>query len=218
MWVKQADIDDGHVVGVSIVDARRVRGLEQEVRELRRADEILKRAASFFGAKLDRQHRKYSRSSTRTRTTSLRVARSESSHLHSVAGGSECVLRRGSSRSVGVNDQRRCPHPGTGEALEGQLPGLRGSQALEGNPPQRAQHWPRPNRSVDARCRHRGRNALEAGQDDRARSDCHATCGPGEARVRRDSPEPALGDRSDVRADLGWRGCMSASSSMCSVA
>ena len=89
MWVKQADIDDGHVVGVSIVDARRVRGLEQEVRELRRADEILKRAASFFGAKLDRQHRKYSRSSTRTRTTSLRVARSESSHLHSVAGGSE---------------------------------------------------------------------------------------------------------------------------------
>jgi transposase-like protein len=57
-WVKQSDIDDGYVVGVTTVDARRVRELEQEVRELRRANEILKRAASFFGAELDRQHRK----------------------------------------------------------------------------------------------------------------------------------------------------------------
>ncbi len=58
MWVKQADIDDGHVAGVSTAEAQRVRELEQEVRELRRANEILKRAASFFGAELDRQHRK----------------------------------------------------------------------------------------------------------------------------------------------------------------
>lgn len=57
-WVKQADIDDGTVAGVTTVEARRVRELEQEVRELRRANEILKRAASFFGAELDRQHRK----------------------------------------------------------------------------------------------------------------------------------------------------------------
>ena len=58
MWVKQADIDDGHVDGLSTSEARRVRELEQENRELRRANEILKRAASFFGAELDRQHRK----------------------------------------------------------------------------------------------------------------------------------------------------------------
>jgi transposase-like protein len=58
MWVKQADIDDGHVAGVSTAEASRLRELEQEVRELRRANEILKRAASFFGAELDRQHRK----------------------------------------------------------------------------------------------------------------------------------------------------------------
>ena len=56
-WVKQADIDDGHVAGVSTLEARRVRELEQEVRELRRANEILKRAASFFGAELDRHRR-----------------------------------------------------------------------------------------------------------------------------------------------------------------
>ncbi|MBG6219008.1 transposase-like protein [Arthrobacter sp. CAN_A6] len=43
---------------MSTSEARRVRELEQENRELRRANEILKRAASFFGAELDRQHRK----------------------------------------------------------------------------------------------------------------------------------------------------------------
>jgi len=58
LWVHQADIDDGHEAGVSTGEAARVRELEQEVRELRRANEILKRAASFFGAELDRQHRR----------------------------------------------------------------------------------------------------------------------------------------------------------------
>ena len=57
-WVRQADVDDGHAPGVSTSEAARVRELEQEVRELRRANEILKRAASFFGAELDRQSRK----------------------------------------------------------------------------------------------------------------------------------------------------------------
>ena len=36
----------------------RVKELEQENRDLQRANEILKRAASFFGAELDRQHKK----------------------------------------------------------------------------------------------------------------------------------------------------------------
>ena len=58
LWVRQADIDDGHAPGVSTSEAARVKELEQENRELRRANEILKRAASFFGAELDRQHKK----------------------------------------------------------------------------------------------------------------------------------------------------------------
>ncbi len=57
-WVNQADIDDGRAPGMSTTEAARVRELEQEVRELKRANEILKRAASFFGAELDRQHKK----------------------------------------------------------------------------------------------------------------------------------------------------------------
>jgi transposase len=57
-WVRQADVDDGYAPGVSSAESQRVKDLEQEVRELKRANEILKRAASFFGAELDRQHRK----------------------------------------------------------------------------------------------------------------------------------------------------------------
>jgi hypothetical protein len=41
---------------VSSAEAQRVRELEQEVRELRGANEVLKRAASFFGAELDRHY------------------------------------------------------------------------------------------------------------------------------------------------------------------
>jgi transposase len=40
-WVRQADIDDGHVPGVSTAEARRIKDLEQENRELRRAIVIL---------------------------------------------------------------------------------------------------------------------------------------------------------------------------------
>lgn len=57
-WVKQADVDDGVRPGVTTSESERVGELEQEVRELRRANEILRRAATFFGAELDRQQRR----------------------------------------------------------------------------------------------------------------------------------------------------------------
>ena len=57
-WVRQADIDDGVKQGVASDSAAEIRRLEQELREMKRANEILKRAASFFGAELDRQHKR----------------------------------------------------------------------------------------------------------------------------------------------------------------
>lgn len=41
-WVRQADIDDGVKAGVTTDEQTRMRELEQEVRELKRANEILK--------------------------------------------------------------------------------------------------------------------------------------------------------------------------------
>jgi transposase len=53
-WVKQADIDDGAEPGITTGEARRIKELEQENRELRRANDLLKRASAFFAAELDR--------------------------------------------------------------------------------------------------------------------------------------------------------------------
>ena len=56
-WVHQADIDEGRVPGTSTSDAERIKQLEQENRELKRANSILKSASAFFAAELDRPHR-----------------------------------------------------------------------------------------------------------------------------------------------------------------
>ena len=57
-WVRRAEVNDGVRPGVTTSESERVKDLEQEVRELRRANEILRRAATFFGAELDRQQRR----------------------------------------------------------------------------------------------------------------------------------------------------------------
>jgi len=52
-WIKQADIDVGRRPGTTTVDAGRIKVLESEVRELKRANEILLAASSFFARELD---------------------------------------------------------------------------------------------------------------------------------------------------------------------
>jgi transposase len=56
-WVKRADVDEGLKAGTSSEDRARIKALEQEVKELRRANSILKSASSFFAAELDRPQR-----------------------------------------------------------------------------------------------------------------------------------------------------------------
>lgn len=48
-WVKQSRIEAGDVPGTTTGDAARIRALEQEVRELKRANEILLAASSYVG-------------------------------------------------------------------------------------------------------------------------------------------------------------------------
>ena len=52
-WVKQAEIDGGERPGTSTGDKQRIFELEREVRELRRANEILKAASAYFARELD---------------------------------------------------------------------------------------------------------------------------------------------------------------------
>jgi transposase len=52
-WVRQAEVDGGRRPGVPTVDQQRLVELERENRELRRANDILKAAASFFARELD---------------------------------------------------------------------------------------------------------------------------------------------------------------------
>ena len=58
LWVRRAETDEGKRPGVTTDEREKIRTLEREGKELRRANEILKSAATFFGAELDRQHRK----------------------------------------------------------------------------------------------------------------------------------------------------------------
>jgi transposase-like protein len=55
-WVKQQEIDTGVRDGLSSDERERIKSLEREVKELRRANDILKTASAFFAqAELDRR-------------------------------------------------------------------------------------------------------------------------------------------------------------------
>jgi transposase len=64
-WVKQAEIDAGTLPGTTTDQAARVAELEREVRELRRANAILKSASAFFAAKLCATRRRDDRGGVR---------------------------------------------------------------------------------------------------------------------------------------------------------
>jgi transposase len=54
-WVKKAEVDGGKRAGVAIELAERLKALERENRELRQANEILRKASAYFAqAELDR--------------------------------------------------------------------------------------------------------------------------------------------------------------------
>jgi transposase len=57
-WVRRAEIDSGNRPGRTTEELEEIKRLKREVAELRRANDILKAAASFFGAELDRQSRR----------------------------------------------------------------------------------------------------------------------------------------------------------------
>ena len=57
-WVRRAEVDEGLRPGLTSEERARLKDLEREVRELRRANEILKSASVFFAAELDGRARR----------------------------------------------------------------------------------------------------------------------------------------------------------------
>lgn len=57
-WLRQAEVDGGRRAGTSTADAKRIAELENEVRHLRRSNEILKAASTFFATELDGRPKK----------------------------------------------------------------------------------------------------------------------------------------------------------------
>ena len=55
IWVRRAETDAGQRPGLTTDERTQLHELQKEIKELRRANEILKSAAVFFGAELDRQ-------------------------------------------------------------------------------------------------------------------------------------------------------------------
>ncbi|MFH0245804.1 transposase [Streptomyces sp. HK10] len=55
-WIRQDQIDSGQRPGTTTEESARIKALKKENAELKRTDEILKAAASFFAAELDRPH------------------------------------------------------------------------------------------------------------------------------------------------------------------
>src|SRR3954462_11950791 len=55
-WVRQAERDQGRRAGPTTAEHERIRALERDVRELRQANEILRKASAYFAmAELDRR-------------------------------------------------------------------------------------------------------------------------------------------------------------------
>ena len=55
-WINKSEVDSGKKAGITSEDTQRMKALEREVRELKRANEILRKAAAFFAqAELDRK-------------------------------------------------------------------------------------------------------------------------------------------------------------------
>ena len=57
-WVKKAEVDSGRKPGLTTDMAAKLKALERENRELRQANEILRKASAYFAqAELDRRYR-----------------------------------------------------------------------------------------------------------------------------------------------------------------
>jgi transposase len=133
-WVKQHEINRGAWSGTSTGDAERTQGLEQENRELRRANEILRRASvssrSSTTHRSDRRVHRRQPGALRGRADLPGVARRP---IHLLGGQDPATVGPGAAGSGDDADPIG--------ALGGELPSLRRPQTLEGRPAADHHRW-----------------------------------------------------------------------------
>lgn len=102
-WVRQADIDEGHLAGVSTSESERMKALEQEVRELGAGKRDLEEGREFLrgGARPPAQEVAAFIDANRGRCR-RGPAFGGRAHLRSSAGGPEQLLRGQEAEAIGT--------------------------------------------------------------------------------------------------------------------
>ena len=136
-WVRQADIDDGHVPGVSTTEAQRVKDLEQENRELRARQRDPEASGQFLrgGARPPTQEVVAFIDANRDEFGVEPICTVLSSAGVSVAPSTYYAAK---TRQPSARARRDAGWSRSWAAVGGQLPGLRCPQAVESGPPRRA--------------------------------------------------------------------------------
>jgi len=115
-WVRQAERDQGQRAGPTSEERERIKSLEREVRELRQANEILRKASAYFAmAELDRR----SKPSTAAPSIRFRQEAGAAGHRQGSRSSRSTATSTGSSRSAGCcrSPRRRTTSTSTGGAI-----------------------------------------------------------------------------------------------------
>ena len=184
--------------------------LEQENRELRRANEILQVGVGFL--------RGGARPPTEVIVGFIDEHRDEfgvEPICKVLADRSEHVLRRQVAAAPSARARARRGDDAGADGVVGRQPqGLRGAQAVEGGPPGRPRHRPGPGRPADARAGDRRRQPPAAqGVHHPAGSRRAAGAGPGEPQLHRRAARTRCGSPTSptCRRGRGWPTCASSS-------
>lgn len=104
-WVKKAEVDSAQRPGTSTSDCHRIKELEREVKQLRRANDILKLASAFFAqAELDRHLKKCN-----ALLTSTAIPLRGRAHLSGATYGPIVLLASCSTPTLSSIAQLACP-------------------------------------------------------------------------------------------------------------
>ena len=181
-WVKKAQIDQGTRPGTTTDEAQRIKELEKEVRELRRANAILKSASACL-----------SRRSVSARPVDLPVHRDQEGGVWGLADLQGAHWRRSQDRPEFLTHARRSRPPSArslrDETLKAEISKVHKNQLLgAGGPQDTRDAGPIRDRRA-SRCRSRGPLYRRA---------AHGCLGPTRCRTRQVAQNDALGSKGPV--------------------